>query len=733
MATIKDIAQLAGVSQGTVSNVLNGKGNVSSEKIVKVEQAAAALGFTINERAKLLRKGKADILAVILPTIRFRHYVDFYLSFKAFAENHGYDVIQYVSEDNPEKELKIVAQARSAMVAGIAVFSCLQDPLPAYLEAGYEESEILLVERGRGGEANYLGFDYTKCGKDLAEQAMKTDLERVTVVTGSLEFSNEAEFFSAFQKTFANRREGSMSHFQTDQFRCNQSAIQLFSAFPPEAIFISNYGFAEIINDVWRNFFASVETVLYTVSPIFTMPESDFSKYELNYRLMGKVSAEFLIANVLTRKCGQRRILENAGFRNWYGRRSKHPALSSHRLNVITLDSPAAAAMKNLSRIYTQTTGVDVNISVFSYDEIYEIFNTMEESSIYDVVRLDVTWLSWFAHKILLPLEKIEPKIASVLDTFVEGLSRQYSYVEDSLYAIPISPSNQVLFYRKDLFDSTVMKRLYQEMNKSQLAPPSTFAEYNRIARFFTRAFNDRSPVEFGTTVTLGSTGVAATEFLTRYFSGADRLFTPEGRILLTTKNAIRALEFLVEARQYAKERYCSWWTNAAKEFAGGDVAMTILYTNFASEILGTGSKIVNKIGFARVPGKNSIIGGGTLGISKFSKDPGLALSYVKWLCSEPISSALALLGSVPVARKSFENYELVGTYPWLELSKECFATSRYHRTPSTDYAPFDERRFLSFLGVEVKNAYSGVLTPREALERAQHQYEANAASLLGL
>jgi multiple sugar transport system substrate-binding protein len=88
MATIKDIAKLAGVSQGTVSNVLNGKGIVSSKKIVLVEDAARALGYTINERAKLLRKGSSSILALILPNQRDRQYIDFQISFTAFAESN---------------------------------------------------------------------------------------------------------------------------------------------------------------------------------------------------------------------------------------------------------------------------------------------------------------------------------------------------------------------------------------------------------------------------------------------------------------------------------------------------------------------------------------------------------------------------------------------------------------------------------------------------------------------
>ena len=69
MATIKDIARLAGVSHGTVSNVINGNGNVSSAKILAVQKAAQELGYAMNARAKSLREGRSTTLAVVLPNI----------------------------------------------------------------------------------------------------------------------------------------------------------------------------------------------------------------------------------------------------------------------------------------------------------------------------------------------------------------------------------------------------------------------------------------------------------------------------------------------------------------------------------------------------------------------------------------------------------------------------------------------------------------------------------------
>lgn len=67
MPTIKDIASKAGVSHGTVSNVLNKRGNVSAEKIQLVEQAAQELGYKLNMPAQQLRAGTARKICLILP------------------------------------------------------------------------------------------------------------------------------------------------------------------------------------------------------------------------------------------------------------------------------------------------------------------------------------------------------------------------------------------------------------------------------------------------------------------------------------------------------------------------------------------------------------------------------------------------------------------------------------------------------------------------------------------
>lgn len=65
--TIKDIAQIANVSRGTVDRVINGRGSVSDEITKKVEKIARDLGFEKNLVASALASNKEYRLAVVMP------------------------------------------------------------------------------------------------------------------------------------------------------------------------------------------------------------------------------------------------------------------------------------------------------------------------------------------------------------------------------------------------------------------------------------------------------------------------------------------------------------------------------------------------------------------------------------------------------------------------------------------------------------------------------------------
>ena len=62
--TIKDVAEAAGVSLGSVSNVINGTANTSDRMREQVLGAAAALGFEINHVAQTLRRRRSGTISL---------------------------------------------------------------------------------------------------------------------------------------------------------------------------------------------------------------------------------------------------------------------------------------------------------------------------------------------------------------------------------------------------------------------------------------------------------------------------------------------------------------------------------------------------------------------------------------------------------------------------------------------------------------------------------------------
>ena len=74
MATIKEVARLAGVGTGTVSRVVRGKGSVSADKLERVRQAIEALGYRPSHTARSLLYGRSRMIGVYIPMLSGTFY-----------------------------------------------------------------------------------------------------------------------------------------------------------------------------------------------------------------------------------------------------------------------------------------------------------------------------------------------------------------------------------------------------------------------------------------------------------------------------------------------------------------------------------------------------------------------------------------------------------------------------------------------------------------------------------
>jgi LacI family repressor for deo operon, udp, cdd, tsx, nupC, and nupG len=75
-ATMKHVAELAGVSIKTVSNVVNGYEHVTEQTRSRVQQAIDDLGFVPNGTARSLRSGRSGVVALALPELNAPYFAE---------------------------------------------------------------------------------------------------------------------------------------------------------------------------------------------------------------------------------------------------------------------------------------------------------------------------------------------------------------------------------------------------------------------------------------------------------------------------------------------------------------------------------------------------------------------------------------------------------------------------------------------------------------------------------
>ncbi|MET8592829.1 LacI family DNA-binding transcriptional regulator [Streptomyces sp. NPDC005078] len=119
--SIKDVAREAGVSVGTVSNVINQPERVSPETRQKVQRVISGLGYVRSEHARQLRAGHSRMMALLVLDMGNPFFVDIARGAERAARAAGLGVMVCNSGQNPQDEADYLALFAEQRVRGVLV------------------------------------------------------------------------------------------------------------------------------------------------------------------------------------------------------------------------------------------------------------------------------------------------------------------------------------------------------------------------------------------------------------------------------------------------------------------------------------------------------------------------------------------------------------------------------------------------------------------------------------
>lgn len=721
MPTIKDIAREAGVSHGTVSNVINGRGNVSVEKMQLVWQAAEKLGYKVNSKAQSLRQGKDRAIAVLLPGMEDLRWAVMYEVFQSEFIRHGYSVRLYSTRSMETTEEELLAAALAERVSAVISRSCLVDAA-AHYRAEAPELPLVFLSRESSQLENvmYAAFDSERMGTEIAWHLRRKGLRRIGVFTEPVTFPDTAQFLKGFRAVCADET----SVLDCPNHQVDLRAFELFEEDEPlDAIVCTDQRREAAVRTACAYASRRPLPLMVSAAPRSAVTDPLTLAYELDYKRLAHKIVKALLAHLETGTALPPSLfMENNGFRH----QVPVPQLTESTLRMLTMASPSTTALKRLLPHLEKSTGIHLELTVLpSLRDVYEVIQS-SGSGRYDLIRMDVAWMDELAEKLFCPLRQIPFDWDGLLAQTLPEFGDSYTTAGGTRFCVPYDPSTQLMFYRRDLFRDPTYRRMYFEIYRRELEVPGSFEDYNRIAGFFTRSLNPASPVQYGTTVAIGNVVVSPSEFLPRLFEQGGRLFNSRGRITVNTPEALTALKNYRETYACSDRTVHDIWKNVLEGFADGSAAMTVVFINYASHILNSKmSSIAGKLGFAPVPGGKPLSGGGVVGITRNCAHPETACAFLSWLYSDQVAPAFTLLGGLSPCCSAYGNRDIKERYPWLSAARRSF-TGAQRRSGSAYYSNFSELGLENILAMYVQRAVLGVCTPEDALAQAQAEIDAH-------
>lgn len=200
MATIRDVAKKAAVSTATVSAVINESAYVSPDLKVRVMRAVDALSYKPSQVARNLRRGKTQLIALVVADLANPFYSRIVCAAEAAVAAWGYSPVVFNSDEKPDSEARAIERIRQIACDGAVI-------VPVGSHNKYRKRDLSagcpVVLLGRSvdhQDVDTVSIDNVAAGRKATNYLLDLGHTRIGTITGPMHLS-----------TASGRHEGMLS------------------------------------------------------------------------------------------------------------------------------------------------------------------------------------------------------------------------------------------------------------------------------------------------------------------------------------------------------------------------------------------------------------------------------------------------------------------------------------------------------------------------------------------
>jgi DNA-binding LacI/PurR family transcriptional regulator len=193
--TIRDVAELAGVSNATVGRVIGGYGNVTEKTIGKVLDAAKRLNYHPNAVAQSMKKKNTNTIGLIIANIQNPYFSAIVRAVDDTAVKYGWNVVIGNTDEDASKELSLLKTFYEKRLDGILISTAFNndkktDKLPEHLYQG--AIPIVALDREiEGMELPVVKANHFTAAYQAVDHLIKLGHQRIGVIASGISITKQ--------------------------------------------------------------------------------------------------------------------------------------------------------------------------------------------------------------------------------------------------------------------------------------------------------------------------------------------------------------------------------------------------------------------------------------------------------------------------------------------------------------------------------------------------------------